>query len=340
MTVRFRRFAAVTLGALCVAAPSAARAQQPVVCNATTSPVAGFVNDACTQAADIFSFVMPQFGQALAGGGAVLGTANTLGGFGKFSFNVRVNAVRGRVPTVDDLRIRATGPSPAQAIATEEAPVPAPVVDVGVGLFNGVGIGRTRFLSLDGLVNVAYLPETDLEDFAFTTPSGRLALGFGGRLGITRDAHLLPAISVSFIRRELPTADVRASFQGNGGGQDSLSLTGLKVRTDAIRLSISKKFGFLELGGGAGRNRYDSRVVAGVRVDELVGTASASFSRAQVIEQDVVYGSLAFNFPLLKLAVEVGQASGGDRIATFNSFVDGGQNDARLFGSAGLRISF
>ncbi len=338
MTVRF--LAGAALGTLVLAAPAALRAQQPVTCATSATPVSGYLNDACTQAADIFSFVMPQFGQALAGGGAVLGTANTLGGLGKFSFNVRVNAVQGRVPTVDALRIRATGPVPAQAIATEEVPVPAPVVDVGVGLFNGIGLGRTRFLSLDGLVNVAYLPETDLEDFAFSTPSGRLALGFGGRLGITRDAHLLPAISVSFIRRELPTADVRASFQGNGGGQDSISLTGLKVRTDAIRLSISKKFGFIELGGGAGRNRYDSRVVAGVRVDEVLGTASASVARAQVVEQDVVYGSLAFNFPLFKLAVEAGQASGGDRIATYNSFTNGGQNDARLFGSAGLRISF
>jgi hypothetical protein len=339
MTARFRLLAATALGTLVLGAPTTGRAQQPVTCATTASPVAGFLNDACTQAADIFAFVMPQFGQALAGGGAVLGTANTLGGLGKFSFNVRVNAVQGRVPTVDDLRIRATGPVPAQAITTEEVPVPAPVVDVGVGLFNGIGIGRTRFLSLDGLVNVAYLPETDLEDFAFSTPSGRLALGFGGRLGLTRDAHLLPAISVSFIRRELPTADVRASFQGNGGGQDSISLTGLKVRTDAIRLSISKKFGFLELGGGAGRNRYDSRVVAGVRVDEVAGVASARIDRAQLIEQDVVYGSVAINFPLFKLAVEAGQASGGE-IRTFNTFVDGGQNDARLFASAGLRISF
>lgn len=335
----FVRRSFVAAAAALVALPSLATAQQ-VSC-AVTGPVGvqGFAQDACQKATDLFSFVMPQIGQAMAGGGAILGTANTLGGLGKFSFNVRVNAVRGRAPQVDGITLNALGPVPS-AIATEEVPVPAPVVDVGVGIFRGLPVGRTQMFSLDGIVNVAYLPETDLEDLSVKTPSGRLKLGYGGRLGITRDGRGIPAISISYIRRDLPTADLRASFQGGSAGQDSIALTGFQVRTDAIRASISKKLGFLEIGGGYGRDTYDARLNIGARVSETAGTGTASYSYVQNVERDVMYGTLALNFPAFKIAAEVGQASGGTEIRTFNTFVDGGQDDARLFGTVGIRFSF
>jgi len=322
-----------------VGVPSLVSAQQ-VSCT-TTGPVTvqGYLADACQKSADLFAFMMPQFGQALTGGSAILGTANTLGGLGKFSLNVRATAVEGRVPVVDDIRLSATGRVASQ-IATTRAPVPAPVVDVGVGLFKGIPAGLTRVLSLDAIVNVAYLPDVDVEDVALVVPGSRFKFGYGGRLGITRDAHLIPAVSVSYLRRELPTADISASFEGGTGGTDQLSLTGFAVSTEAIRASVSKKLGFIEIGGGAGRDTYDTRLNIGAAVNEAGGIGTASFSYAQKTTRDVVYASLAFNFPLLKIAAEVGQASGGTVLNTFNTFVDGGQNDARRFASAGIRVSF
>lgn len=319
--------------------PSLAGAQATCTITPALSPVAGFAADACQKAEDFSTIVMPQLGQALAGGGAILGTANTLGGLGKFSLNLRVTAVQGRLPEIDQVTL-ANGRTRSN-IPTTESPVPAPVVDVGVGLLPGFMRG---FLSLDGIVNVAYLPEGELEDVTLRTPSGRLAIGYGGRLGLTRDGKGLPAISVSYIRRDLPTADLAGSFSGGTGGQDSLALTGFKVRTQSARVSISKKLGFVELGGGYGRDRYNTDFAVRARVSETVlnvtSTATAAFSQALEVDREVVYGSLALNFPLFKLAGEIGQHRGGTQLTTFNTFVDGKQNDPRLFASAGLRISF
>lgn len=335
MRVRHRSLIAL----LAAAVPSVASAQRVPCVITGPAAVQGYLADACQKATDLFSFMMPQFGQALSGGSAILGTANTLGGLGKFSLNVRATAVDGRVPNLDNIVLSPTGVT-ASSIGTEKSPVPAPVVDVGVGLFKGIPAGLTRVLSLDAVFNVAYLPDVDVQDIAVVVPGSRFKVGYGGRLGITRDAHMIPAISASYIKRELPTADITASFQGGTGGTEQLSLSGFTVSSEAIRASVSKKFGFLELGGGAGRDTYDTRLNIGAVVNEAGSTGTASYTYSQKTKRDVVYASLALNFPLLKLAAEVGQASGGTVLNTVNTFVDGGQNDARRFASAGIRFSF
>jgi hypothetical protein len=61
----------------------------------TSSPVPA--QDACQQAYDIYQFMAPQLGLALAGGNATLGQGSTLGGFGHFSIGLRANGFQGRL---------------------------------------------------------------------------------------------------------------------------------------------------------------------------------------------------------------------------------------------------
>ena len=329
----------VLAAALACLTPSFADAQL-VACTITgPAAIRGYAADACQKSADMFSFMIPQFAQALTGGGAIPGTANTLGGLGKFSFNVRVTAVDGRVPDVDAITLSASG-AQASRLATKKSPVPAPVVDVGVGILPGFRVGRTKLFSLDGVVNVVYLPDVSVDKLNVVVPKDRVKLGYGGRLGITRDGRMVPAISASFIRRELPSSNITADFQGGTGATNQLSLTGFTVRSDAIRVSISKRFGFLELGGGAGRDTYQTQLNIGATVNQGGNTGTAAYAIKQEVKRDVAYVSAAFNLPFLKLSAEVGQASGGTTLSTYNAFVDGGQTDARRFGTAGIRFSF
>jgi hypothetical protein len=76
--------------ALMLLAPVGLAAQAATCTVSGPSVVQGFARDACQKAADVFAFVSPQFAQALSGGGAMLGSANTLGGLGKVSLNLRV----------------------------------------------------------------------------------------------------------------------------------------------------------------------------------------------------------------------------------------------------------
>src|SRR5262245_30298900 len=76
----------------------------------STCPVVGPVplatQDACQKAVDLFQFMAPQLGGAITGGNATLGQGGSLGGPGHFTIGVRVNAVRGSLPRVDDASVR------------------------------------------------------------------------------------------------------------------------------------------------------------------------------------------------------------------------------------------
>jgi hypothetical protein len=335
-----RRWAAVFALISLAAVPAAA---QTVDAQCAALPVQ--LRDACQKGTDIFNLVAPQLNGAIAGGNAVLGTANTLGGFGKISIGVRATAVDGRVPNLSGITLAQTG-AVQTTFATERAPVPAPAVDVALGVFKGLPVGVNRLFSLDAIANVAYVPTRTVEDFSVSTTDGSLKLGYGGRVGITRDGFGIPAISVSYLRRELPTTNLSFTTTGVTVGGiarvDSVGLTGLSLRTESIRVALSKKLGFLEIGGGAGQDDYTT--AAGIRA--AVSTLPAGLVVAQEVRfaqtqrRRLYFGSFAINFPVLKLAVEGGQIQGGDPIATYNRFTDLASDASRLFASAGVRISF
>ncbi len=331
MTARSLAVAALCAGA--IAMPVSAQSAQCLA-----QPAA--LRDACQKGTDIFAMLAPQVQGALAGGSPVLGSSRAVRGL---SIGLRVNAVDGRVPDVGNLTL-----SPTQlvrsTIATTRVPVPAPALDVAFGLFPGVFVGVQRVLSLDALVNVAYIPNRDLEDFSVKTSNGSLKLGYGARLGLLADRMLMPAVAVSFFRRSLPTASFSTSFTSPSPGvttSDSLSLSELSVENDALRVSISKKLGFLELGGGVGQDRYRTFTQLRARVSPPVGAAVAgAFALTQEIKRNAAYGSVALNILKLRIAAEGGSTFGGDSVSTYNTFTDGKINEQRLFGSVGLRLSF
>src|SRR5687768_18526669 len=62
--------------------------------------------DACQKAIDLFQYMAPQLGVAITGGNATLGQGGTLGGLGHFSIGLRINAVQGRLPQVNNASVR------------------------------------------------------------------------------------------------------------------------------------------------------------------------------------------------------------------------------------------
>ena len=159
MTVR--RLAAIALCASGIAAPVHAQSSQ------CTAQVAA-LRDACQKGTDIFAMLAPQVNGALTGGGPVLGSSRAVRGL---SIGVRVNAVDGRAPDLANVRLSSTGIVRSN-IPTTRVPVPGPAVDVAVGIFPGVNVGVQRILSIDALVNVAYIPSRDFQDFRIKTTNG------------------------------------------------------------------------------------------------------------------------------------------------------------------------
>jgi hypothetical protein len=61
---------------------------------------------------------------------------------------------------------------------------------------------------------------------------------------------------------------------------------------------------------------------------------------AQKMTRSNMFADLSFNFPLFKIIAEIGQVSGGAAPSTINTFPSKGIVDSRLYGSAGIRLSW
>src|SRR5450759_4662060 len=59
--------------------------------------------DACQMAIDLFKYMAPQLGTSITGGNATLGQGSSLGGLGHFSVGLRVNAVQGSLPQIQNV---------------------------------------------------------------------------------------------------------------------------------------------------------------------------------------------------------------------------------------------
>jgi hypothetical protein len=292
----------------------------------------GPTQDACQKAVDVYQYVAPQLGSAITGGNATLGKGGALGGLGHFSLGLRVNVVQGSIPQVDDPGSQPvlTG-AKATAYPTKSAFVPMPTVDGALGIYRGFPLGLTNVGGLDLLVSASYIPKVDRDDFTID-PDTPIKLGYGARVSLLQESIVAPAISLTFLRRDLPVL----SLTGNTFGS-TLSVTDLNEKTTAWRLVASKSLILFGVAAGYGQDRYESSATASA---VIAGLTSPSVSVAQTMTRSNMFADLSFNLPLLKIIAEVGLVSGGTAPSTINTFSSKGIVDSRLYGSAGLRLSW
>ena len=311
------------------------------------------LRDACQKAVDLFSYMTPQLGTAMAGGNATLGQASTLGGLGHFSLGIRATGVKGTVPKLDDAPDPSLEGVQKTEYETEDAWVPMPGVDLAVGLFKGIPIGITNLGGLDLLLSAAYVPEVDKEgeDVRLLTPDGSLKIGFGARLGLLQEGAMMPGVSVSYLKRGLPTLTIKTQTE-----DDTVEMRDLKLDASSWRIVASKKLLFIGLAAGYGMDTYKSsaNITATVTgpcpgnpsVQCTVAPATGPNGEREALvdfDSDVtrsnLFANLSLNLVIMKLVAEVGQVSGGD-IATYNTYKDAAPDKSRQYASVGFRFGF
>jgi hypothetical protein len=300
-------------------------------------------HDACLQAVDVFQFVAPQLGLALTGGNATLGQGGSLGGFGHFAIGIRGNAFLGDLPEVNKFPPpRITANQAGQELPSKNQFVGLPVVDAAVGVFKGFPLGLTNVGGVDLLVNAAYVPKVGSEgDDVRIDPDGNFRFGFGARLGLLQESLVVPGVSVTYIRRDLPTT----SIIGTSSVVD-INVTDAKVNTSAWRIVANKNFIGFGVAAGYGRDKYDESATVGGTVKNIsspFGSVSQSFgpiALSQDVTRNNMFLDLSLNLPLLKVVGEVGRVSGGDFPTLTNTFSSGNADAARVYLSAGLRFGW
>jgi hypothetical protein len=288
--------------------------------------------DACQKAVDLFDYMAPQLGTAIAGGSATLGQGGTVGGLGHFALSIRANAVQGSLPRIDEVTPSHAG-ARADTYQTDDQPVPMPAVDAAIGVFKGLPLGLTYVGGVDLLVSASYLPSYDGDEVQVKTPDGSLKLGYGARVGLLQESVLIPGVSATFLKRDLPTVNITA-----GTSDGSLDVQGLSAKTTSWRLTASKKLFLFGVAVGGGQDKYDaSASVVGSVNDNILGALSTRADAKQELTRTNYFADLSLNLLLLKVVAEVGQVSGGE-IATFNQFAGKEADASRLYGSVGFRF--
>ncbi|GAC1517147.1 MAG: hypothetical protein NVS1B4_16260 [Gemmatimonadaceae bacterium] len=291
--------------------------------------------DVCQKAIDLYRYMFPQLGTAIAGGNATLGQGGSLGGFPHFALGLRVNGVVGTLPQIDKITPDAAKGTDNGPIPTTSQTIPMPIVDAAIGIFAGLPVGLTNVGGLDLLVSASYLPEFTNSALTVKTPSGSLKIGYGARLALLQESLLVPGVSVSYIRRDLPTVNIAGTTSGVPPAQGTVAVNKLVNNVGSFRVTASKSFITFGLAAGIGRDTYEGSAT----ITGAYGGQSKTVDVSQTMTRANLFADAYFNLGLAKLVGEIGMASGGT-MQTYNSFVDKKADDSRVYGSAGLRFGF
>jgi hypothetical protein len=328
--------------ALACTTASTATAQAPLDPRCTDPDLVGSSNegqDACQKAIDLLNYMTPQLGMLIAGGNATIGQGGTLGGLGHFALSVRANAMRASLPDIEGAGVN-YGTAQRTNYVTEGQWAALPIVDAAFGLFKGIPLPLTNVLGIDVLVNISYLPELQHDPLSLTTPDGSFKFGYGARVGVLQESLVMPGISFTYMKRDLPKTTLIASWSGGVvTSADTARLENFAIGARSWRLVASKNLLALSLAAGIGQDRYEADASASYVVnDPIQRYAGGPFNYAFDVTRTNVFLDVITNLPMLKLVATVGNVSGGD-IPTYNNF-DKEADASRLYGSFGVRIGF
>lgn len=295
---------------------------------------AQIAQDACQQAYDFYQFMAPQLGLALTGGNATIGQGGVLGGIGHFSVGIRGNVIEGVLPDVSNFSPSVTG-AKQTSLPTKKQVVGLPVVDAAIGIFKGIPLALTNIGGIDALVSATYVPSITSGSVSIT-PSTNWQFGYGARLGLLSESIVVPGVSVTWIKRDLPKTDIIGTI----GSSDTLSIKNTTLKTTAWRLVASKSFIMFGLAAGVGQDKYDQSADISAHVSQSGFSATASPpDTKQTLTRTNFFGDVSLNLPLFKIVLEGGQASGGT-VNTYNSFAGDRADRSLVYGSLGIRLSW
>jgi hypothetical protein len=295
----------------------------------------GTSQDACQMAVDVFQLMSPQLGLALAGGNATLGSGSTLGGPGHFSVGLRANFFQGDLPDVEAFPTPSVTGRVLRTLPTTSRLVGLVTADAAIGIFRGVPLPLTNIGGIDLLLSASYVPSFGSATSTIQVrPDRNLQVGYGVRVGLLQESIVVPGVSFTFLKRDLPTT----TMIGTSPELD-VSVRDAKVKTSAYRIVASKNLLLFGLAGGIGQDKYSDEANVQGTAKVAAGAPSEVIALSQDLTRTNYFLDVSLNFPLFKIIAEVGQVTGGT-VDTYNEFEAGRADDVRTYGSVGFRIAF
>lgn len=325
--MRIPGIAAALAGLLGLATPLAAQNAQCAVYQ--NPPFSSQDFNICNAAIDGTEIIHPVAGLLVSGGNPVLGSVRPLGGLGHFGLTARVNAARLRTP---DLTYDGSTTTVAEA---DKIYAPAPLVEGALGLFKGVN----GFLAVDALGSAQLLPTRAVSNLtvdknARNIGSIALGLGYGGRVGVLPGRAIIPSVTVSVMRRDIP----RVTYGNVTTGGDNYSYS-VNLHATNLRAVAGYHLAILSIGAGVGWDKYTGS--ANIGFVPRGGILPAQTINNVKLDNTRTLGFLtaAIDLPIIKIGAEAGYQFGKTQnLAT--TFTGNDPSKKRFFAGAGLRFGF
>jgi hypothetical protein len=295
--------------------------------SADCSPYGGTARRVCDAAVDGTRAFHPVAGLLISGGNPVLGTAQPLGGLGRFSLTLRGNAARVVLPETGYDGSEATVPS------SDELFAPVPLLEGAAGIYGGMPSG---LLAIDLLLSAQLLPTDQIDNLAVDQDARRLGdvalgLGYGVRVGILSELGPVPAVSASIMRRDIPELSY-----GDLGAGDQYRYA-VDLRATNLRLVASKHLASMELAAGLGWDTY-----TGDAAIQFRDPATEDVEPAIALDLDqsraLLFLDAGLDLRVVRLAAEFGYQTGKDQELS-TDFEDFDTTSGKLFGSLGIRMA-
>ena len=337
MNARRQRLAGVAAAALAVGTVvhASALAAQTTAGPCTVSPAAVSGADVCQKGRDLFSFVVPQIGIAVSSGNPVLGEGGTLGGWPKRAFSLRVSAVDGQLPR-NAVPISVVGNAVGSDFGATRTPIPLPAADAAIGLFPGIPLGLTNTLGVDVLIGASYLPTVTQSNFNVAPKDGGFAFQYGVRVGALQESSFIPGLSVSYMRRKMPTVDF-----GYTPNNDTLTVTGTSVTSNVIRIVASKRVAIFGIAAGVGRDDIEGSASLRASVNETVRGTTQRFlvtlpDLRYTTTRHTAFLNASLGLGIARVVGEYGWSSQGTIQETVNQFGGRKADEGYRYGSLGI----
>jgi hypothetical protein len=283
----------------------------------------------CNAALDGAEVFHPVAGLLVSGGNPVLGGIGMLGGFGHFAFTARVNATELKTP---DLNYDGTGTTVGQG---DKIFAPAPLIEAAVGIFGGVG--PMHALAIDALGSAQLLPTTQVSGLSVDKNARKigsvaLGLGYGARVGVIQGRAIIPSVTVSVMRRNIP----RITFGDVPGGDQYSFSTNLNATN--LRAVAGYKLAILAVGAGLGWDKYTSDATIEFQ-DQLVAGSTLNVRRSLDNSRTLGFLTASLDLPIIKIGAEAGYQFGKTQNLK-TTFTGNDPSKSRFFVGGGIRLTF
>ena len=317
----------VATGLLLLAAPVAA--QNSECAPYQSAPYTAQDFNICNAAIDGTEIFHPVAGLLVSGGNPVLGSVGTLGGLGHFALTARVNATELHTP---DLNYDGNGTTVAQA---SKIFAPAPLVEGALGLIKGLH----GFLAVDLLGSAQLLPTKAVSNLTVDKNARKigsiaLGLGYGARIGVFPGKAIIPSVTVSVMRRDIP----RITYGDVTSGGDNYSYS-LDLHATNLRAVAGYHLAVFNVGAGIGWDKYTGTADIGFVPNGGVLPAQTINGIKLDNTRTMAFLTAAVDLPIFKIGAEAGYQFGKDQSLS-TTFAGNDPKDKRLFAGAGIRLAF